>query len=136
MPQIHVFAERTVPAPAAAVYALLADYRNGHPSILPPAFSDLEVLRGGVGAGTEIRYALRLAGRKQVVEASVYEPDPGRVLSEAYPDKSAVTRFTVEPAGSQSRHLASPRRSPLTGLKRCARSGSNRNQRPSPISAG
>jgi hypothetical protein len=103
MPQIHVFAERTVPAPAAAVYALLADYRNGHPCILPPAFSDLEVLRGGIGAGTEIRYALRLAGRKQVVEASVYEPDPGRVLSEAYPDKSAVTRFTVEPAGSQSR---------------------------------
>jgi hypothetical protein len=103
MPQMHVFAERTVPAPAAAVYALLADYRNGHPSILPPAFSDLEVLRGGIGAGTEIRYALTLAGRKQVVEASVYEPDPGRVLSEAYPDKSAVTRFTVEPEGSQSR---------------------------------
>ena len=71
MPPLHVSAERTVPAPAAAVYALLADYRAGHPRILPPAFSDLTVLQGGTGAGTVIRFALRLAGRKQEVEARV-----------------------------------------------------------------
>ena len=102
MSLLHASAERTIPAPADAVYALLADYRNGHPRILPPAFSDLTVLRGGVGAGTEIRFALELAGRRDVVEASVDEPEPGRVLSETYPKKSAVTRFTVDPAGSQS----------------------------------
>jgi hypothetical protein len=103
MSLLHASAERTIPAPADAVYALLADYRNGHPRILPPAFSDLTVLRGGVGAGTEIRFALRLAGRKQEVEANVDEPEPGRVLSETYPHKSAVTRFTVDPAGDQCR---------------------------------
>ncbi len=103
MPPLHASAERTVPASADAVYALLADYRNGHPSILPPAFSDLTVLRGGIGAGTEIRFALELAGRKHVVEARVDEPEPGRVLSETYPEKDAVTRFTVDPVGSQSR---------------------------------
>jgi hypothetical protein len=102
MPPLHVSAERTVPAPAAAVYALLADYRAGHPRILPPAFSDLTVLQGGTGAGTVIRFALRLAGRKQEVEARVEEPEPGRVLSEIYPEKSAVTRFIVEPVGDQS----------------------------------
>jgi hypothetical protein len=32
MPLLHASAERTVPAPADAVYALLADYRNGHPA--------------------------------------------------------------------------------------------------------
>jgi hypothetical protein len=103
MPLLHASAERTVPAPAGEVYALLADYRNGHPRILPPAFSDLTVLRGGIGAGTEIRFTLELAGRRDLVEASVDEPEPGRVLSETYPEKSAVTRFTVDPAGSQSR---------------------------------
>ena len=102
MPLLHASAERTIPAPAAAVYALLADYRDGHPRILPPDFSDLTVLHGGVGAGTEIRFALRLAGRKQTVEASVDEPEPGRVLSESYQEKNAVTRFTVDPAGDQS----------------------------------
>jgi Polyketide cyclase / dehydrase and lipid transport len=102
MPPLHVSAERTVPAPAAAVYALLADYRAGHPRILPPAFSDLTVLQGGTGAGTVIRFALRLAGRKQEIEARVEEPEPGRVLSEIYPEKSAVTRFIVEPVGDQS----------------------------------
>jgi uncharacterized protein YndB with AHSA1/START domain len=102
MPLLHASAERTIPAPAAAVYSLLADYRDGHPRILPPDFSDLTVLRGGTGAGTEIRFALKLAGRRQVVEARVEEPEPGRVLSESYPDKGAVTRFTVDPAGDQS----------------------------------
>jgi hypothetical protein len=103
MARLHASAERTVPVPAAAVYALLADYRDGHPRILPPAFSDLTVLRGGTGAGTVIRFALQLPGRKQEVEARVEEPEPGRVLSEIYPEKSAVTRFIVDPAGEQSR---------------------------------
>jgi len=102
MPRLHASAERTVPAPAAAVYALLADYRDGHPRILPPAFSDYTVLHGGKGAGTVIRFALELAGRRQVTEARVDEPEPGRVLSEAYPERGAVTRFTVDPVGDQS----------------------------------
>jgi hypothetical protein len=103
VPLLHATAERTIPAPATAVYALLADYRDGHPRILPPAFSDLTVLRGGTGAGTEIRFALKLAGRNQEIEARVDEPEPGRVLSETYPERSAVTCFTVDPAGTQSR---------------------------------
>jgi len=99
---LHAFAERTVPASAAAVYALLADYQDGHPRILPPAFSDYTVLQGGTGAGTVIRFALKLAGRRQVTEARVDEPEPGRVLSEAYPDRGTVTRFIVDPVGDQS----------------------------------
>src|SRR5215207_1348692 len=103
MTLLHASAERTISAPAAAVYDLLADYRGGHLSILPPSFSDLTVLQGGTGAGTEIRFAMTLGGRKQVVEASVDEPEPGRVLSETYREKNAVTSFTVDPVGNQSR---------------------------------
>ena len=116
MPRLHASAERIVPAPAAAVYALLADYRDGHPRILPPAFSDLTVLRGGTGAGTVIRFALRLAGRRQEVEARVEEPEPGRVLSEIYPEKSAVTRFIIDPAGDQSRVRIETSWEPSRGL--------------------
>jgi hypothetical protein len=116
MPSLHVSAERTVPAPAAAVYALLADYRAGHPRILPPAFSDLTVVQGGTGAGTVIRFALRLAGRKQEVEAHVEEPEPGRVLSEIYPEKIAVTRFIVDPVGDQSRVRIETSWEPSRGL--------------------
>jgi len=116
MPRLHASAERTVPAPSTAVYALLADYHDGHPRILPPAFSGLTVLRGGTGAGTVIRFALRLAGRKQEVEAHVEEPEPGRVLSEIYPEKSAVTRFIVDPAGDQSRVRSETSWEPSRGL--------------------
>jgi hypothetical protein len=100
---VHVSAERTIPAPAAEVYSLLADYRGGHPRILPPAFSDFTVLRGGVGAGTEIRFTLTVGGRAQKVESRVDEPEPGRMLTETYPHKGAVTRFTVDPVGNQTR---------------------------------
>src|SRR5215211_8683163 len=103
MTLLHASAERTISAPAAAVYDLLADYRYGHPSILPPSFSDLTVLRGGTGAGTRIRFAMTLGGRKQVVEASVDEPEPGRVLTETYRENNAVTSFTVDPMVDQSR---------------------------------
>jgi hypothetical protein len=48
---IRVSAERLIPAPAPRVDALLADYRVGHPSILPPAFSDFTVLTGGRAPG-------------------------------------------------------------------------------------
>jgi hypothetical protein len=113
---LHASAERTVSAPAKAVYALLADYRVGHPSILPPAFSGLKVLRGGTGAGTEIRFALKLAGRNQEIEARVDEPEPGRVLSEAYPHKSAVTRFIVDPVRDQSRVRIETSWEPSRGL--------------------
>jgi hypothetical protein len=103
MPHVHLAAERTIPAPAQAVYALLADYRQGHPSILPPAFSEFTVLAGGTGAGTHIRLKLRLGGRTQETEGFVAEPEPGRVLTETYPPSNMVTTFTVDPEGDGSR---------------------------------
>jgi hypothetical protein len=88
-----------VRAPAERVYAILADYRNGHPRILPPQFRGLTVERGGVGEGTIIRFEMRLAGRTQKYRAVISEPQPGRVLVETYLDANgAVTTFLVDPA--------------------------------------
>jgi hypothetical protein len=90
-------ASRSIPAPPSVLWGILADYRHGHPRILPrPPFTFLEVEEGGVGAGTRIRVGMRLLGREQVFRAVVEEPEPGRVLSETN-DDGYVTTFSVEP---------------------------------------
>jgi len=92
-----------VPAPASAVYAVLADYCEGHPAILPrrycPSFA---VEEGGTGTGTVIRFAFHLPGARRTVRAIVAEPEPGRVLTELDLDNGAVTRFLVEPVADES----------------------------------
>jgi len=94
---------RRIAAPAEVVYCILADYRAGHPSILPPAFTDLVIEEGGYGAGTRIRFAATLLGRREAMAAVIEEPEPGRVLIERYPDRGMVTAFTVDPDGEHCR---------------------------------
>lgn len=97
-----VRASARVKAPAEVVYGIIADYRNGHPQILPRQYFEwLEVEQGGRGAGTVIRFQMRVLGQTRVLRAVVTEPEPGRVLVET--DTSGVgpvTTFTVEQEGS------------------------------------
>jgi hypothetical protein len=87
-------------SPAPAVYSLIADYRAGHPRILPRAwFGPLEVERGGTGAGTIIRYEIRLLGTTRRVRAEITEPRPGAELVETDLATGARTTFTVAPRG-------------------------------------
>lgn len=96
MPRAEAIA--VVPADATAVYAILADYRVHHPRILPkPEFERLDVLDGGVGAGTRIRVAMRVFGRSSELTMAVTEPEPGRVLEERDEATGVVTRFEVDP---------------------------------------
>jgi hypothetical protein len=91
-----------IAAPPAAVYGTIADYRTGHPSILPkPWFQDLVVERGGVGAGTVIRFTMRVLGTTHRLRATITEPVPGRILVETN-DNGSVTTFTVTPAPDNS----------------------------------
>lgn len=93
----RVSASAVIPAPAEKVYGIIANYRNGHPHILPkPYFVSLEVVEGGMGAGTVIDFSLKLLGRTQAFRATVSEPEPGRVLVETN-DTGSVTSFTVDP---------------------------------------
>lgn len=99
MPDIHISESRTIPAPASVLYDLIVYYRTGHPSILPRKyFGPLEVLSGGRGAGTKIRFAMRAFGRMNVNTAEISEPAPGKELKEMLPS-GIVTTFTVEPRG-------------------------------------
>ena len=94
----RVTARRRFDAPAHVVFHLLCDYRNHHRpgGFLPKAFPDLEVLEGGVGDGTRIRFTMVLDGRARHIEATVHETVPGRVLVEDSP--GLVTTFAVEPS--------------------------------------
>ena len=86
-----------ISAPADRLYGIIADYRNGHPRILPPAFTGLTVEAGGVGAGTRIRVGMRVFGRVMTFPAEITEPNPGRVLVERnLGDRPSVTTFTVD----------------------------------------
>ncbi len=97
MPELRISATRLIAAPTEVVYRCIADYRMHHHQFLPPAFSRYEVVKGGVGEGTVIRFRLTIAGRGQNAEALVAEPEPGRVLTERYEGTGAVTTFRVVP---------------------------------------
>jgi len=97
--EISIEAEGYIAAPAARVYRILADYRQHHPRILPPAFSGFTVEQGGVGEGTVIRFQVTTGGRTQALHQRVTEPEPGRILREADIDGEVATTFTVTPEG-------------------------------------
>ena len=103
---VTVEARATVRAPTDRVYELIANYRAGHPRIVPPKyFQNLVVERGGRGAGTVITYEIKLLGRVRRDRARVTEPEPGRVLVETVDEQKIVTTFRVEPAGASDSNV-------------------------------
>lgn len=98
MKQKHtVTASAVIPARRERVYSLIANYRDGHPRILPRQFSGLVVEQGGIGAGTVIHFQLSILGRTQNFRATITEPEPGRVLVESYLEpEGTVTTFIVD----------------------------------------
>lgn len=98
MAKHSISASALIPAPAQKVYNLIADYRHGHPRILPkPYFVTLTVEKGGYGAGTIINFQMKLMGRVQSFHSAITEPKPGRVLVETDMNTGAATTFNVEP---------------------------------------
>ena len=102
MSTIRVSAESDIAAPAKRVYRILSNYREHHPKILPPAFSNFEVVEGGIGAGTVMRFDMTVMGRTRPARHRVEEPEPGRVLREIDLDRDLQTTFTVTPKGDSS----------------------------------
>lgn len=98
MAKHDVSASALIPAPARKVYNLIADYRNGHPRILPrPYFVSLDVEQGGYGEGTLINFQMKLMGRIQSFHSLITEPEPGHQLVETDLNTGAATTFSVEP---------------------------------------
>ena len=93
----EINASRIIQAAPEKVYAIIADYHDGHARILPkPYFVSMDVEEGGYGAGTVIRFQMKLMGRLQTFRAEITEPEPGRVLVETDIDTGTTTTFTIE----------------------------------------
>jgi len=106
MGQIKAKAASVLDAPSAEVYATIADYRQGHPAIIPEEnFYDLQVEQGGYGAGTIIRFKMKALGVERTLYQRVSEPEPGHVLIEQDIDSSQklATTFTVTPLDNGER---------------------------------
>lgn len=96
-----VSATAHIDATPQRVYDIIANYRDGHPSILPGQFRNFTVEQGGIGDGTVIRFDVRAFGRTQHFRGIVTEPQPGRVLVERYAEPApSTTTFTVVPDGT------------------------------------
>jgi hypothetical protein len=99
MATLVVSESRRIPAPPREVYAIIADYTEGHPHIMPSAyFRNIEVEKGGVGAGTRIRFDVTALGTTRTMHADIEEPSPGRILVERDVEGRSVTTFKVIPA--------------------------------------
>jgi len=97
MSQFQVEASAEIDAPPQAAYAVLADYRVGHPALLPRGHT-VVVESGGTGAGTVFTLNSKVMGVTRSMRMAVTEPEPGRVLVESdTAPGGAVTTFTVEP---------------------------------------
>jgi Polyketide cyclase / dehydrase and lipid transport len=97
MTWIHAEQSLVIDARPEAVYAVVSDYRVGHPAILPREFAPLVVEQGGQGSGTIVRGSVTVWGRTAPFHQQVTEPEPGRVLVETDIDTGQYTTFTFEP---------------------------------------
>lgn len=103
---LHVEVSHVIDARAEDLYAVIADYRVGHPAILPkPEFGDLIVEKGGHGAGTVITITMTAYGKTDTFHAEVTEPEPGHRLVETNPVNGQSTDFIFDPlkGGAQTR---------------------------------
>jgi hypothetical protein len=96
-----ITASTHIDAPPDRVYGIIADYRTGHPNILPKAFRNFAVEQGGIGAGTIVRFDVHAYGTATKCRAIVTEPEPGRVLVERNVEPTeSTTTFTVLPGAN------------------------------------
>jgi len=91
-------ATKIINAPTEVVYNILADYRTGHPLILPKEyFLSMNVEEGGLGVGTIVNFEMRLLGQTKSFHYLITEPEPGRLLVETDIASGIATSFHTIP---------------------------------------
>lgn len=117
MVKAHAQESAVMPAAPEKVYAVLANYREHHPHILPQAnFYNFVVEEGGIGAGTVFRTDGKVGGIARPLHMRVSEPQPGRVLAETDIDTGMHTTFTVTSENGGARVTISTDWEPSPGL--------------------
>ena len=102
MSTLSAAADAHIDASPEVVLAILRDLDGHHRRILPPAFSDFEVLHGGQGDGTLSRFKFRLGGKTTEERTLTTETNPG-VIREQVVGRDMVTEFRVVDEGAGTR---------------------------------
>jgi hypothetical protein len=99
MGQVSATSSVLIDAAPDAVLAAVADYQTVRPKILSSHYRDYQVLQGGQGQGTVVRWKLQATkSRVRDVHASV--DVAGHTVIEKDANSSMVTNWTVSPAGT------------------------------------
>ena len=115
MAKLFTAADAHIEAPADVVLAILRDFDGHHRRILPPAFSDFEVVHDQLGDGTMTQFKLTLGGRTTEGRTLARETDPG-VIREQVLGRDMVTEFRVEPEDAGSRVSIATQWTPAGGI--------------------
>jgi hypothetical protein len=98
MSQKRIEVSAVIDAQPEEIYVVIADYRNGHPRIMPEEYlRGLEVEAGGYGAGTIIRFRVHSFGMDHPARSIISEPESGRVLVETEMMTNIITTYTLTP---------------------------------------
>ncbi|GBG35927.1 SRPBCC family protein [Mycobacterium montefiorense] len=101
MAQVSAASTILINVDPAATLAAVADYQNVRPKILSPQYSEYQVLQGGQGQGTVVKWKLQATkSRSRNVAASV--DVAGHSVIEKDANSSMVINWTVAPAGPGS----------------------------------
>ena len=101
MAQVSAASTILINVESAATLAAVADYQNVRPKILSPQYSEYQVLQGGQGQGTVVKWKLQATkSRSRDVQASV--DVAGHSVIEKDANSSMITNWTVAPAGPGS----------------------------------
>ncbi|MEC4761722.1 SRPBCC family protein [Mycobacterium sherrisii] len=101
MAQVSAASTILINVDPAATLAAVADYQNVRPKILSPQYSQYQVLQGGQGQGTVVKWKLQATkSRSRDVQATV--DVAGHSVIEKDANSSMVTTWTVASAGPGS----------------------------------
>ncbi len=101
MGQVSASSTVLINAAPDAVLAAVADYNEVRPKILSPHYSGYEVVQGGVGAGTIVKWKLQ-ATKSRVRDVQANVDIAGKTVIEKDANSSMITNWTVAPAGTGS----------------------------------
>jgi hypothetical protein len=99
MGQVSAASSVLIDAAPEAVLAAVADYETVRPKILSSHYSDYQVVQGGHGKGTVVKWRLQ-ATQSRVRDVEAHVDVAGHTVIEKDANSSMVTNWTVAPAGT------------------------------------
>ncbi|WGW11368.1 SRPBCC family protein [Saxibacter everestensis] len=101
MAQVVASASKTMNAEPEQVRSALADYSTVRERILPEQYTDYQVLKGGTGDGTVVRWKLH-ATKKRIRDVESAVSVDADSVTERDANSTLVTVYRVTPAASGS----------------------------------